>query len=177
MGYTMLALPLEIIIRIAENDWQAWAKLALADPVFCKWAADPVQIARFMRTFIVKNDRGAFEILELPGTTYTSWFDYPCMFDVSYDNRRSWRRSSNYYRSVSDINRSWYQPVYLIIRNDDSVGYNDMTVDTSMRSVRWPGICNETVTIIKIYDNGHRYIEYFDKTIVLRADSVCMIHK
>jgi hypothetical protein len=44
---------MEILIKIASCDWIAWAKLALVDPAFCKWAADPVQIARFMRGFII----------------------------------------------------------------------------------------------------------------------------
>jgi hypothetical protein len=45
-------LPFDIIVLIAERDPIVWAKIALADPDFCKWAATECNIARFLKLFL-----------------------------------------------------------------------------------------------------------------------------
>jgi hypothetical protein len=74
-----IALPMDIIITIASMDWRTWAKLALADPVFCKWAAD--NVATFMRLFYYSHDcytwYGRHNTWHLLGIDNHSWFDYP----------------------------------------------------------------------------------------------------
>jgi hypothetical protein len=82
-------LPIDIIVSIASLHWRTWANLVLADPVFCKWAADPVQIARFMRTFIVNQlyvaideDIEIYHTLLCDQDNVQGWFGYPSAFTL-----------------------------------------------------------------------------------------------
>jgi hypothetical protein len=104
----MDALPLELLIKITSYDWMAWANLALACPRFCKWAADPVQIARFMRTFIKINEytHGTLS----PDTDEHSWFDYPV---ISKNTYREWNHRGKLCRKnglpyeIGEAYREW----------------------------------------------------------------------
>jgi hypothetical protein len=69
---------MDILIKVAYNDWMAWAKLALADPTFCAWAAQLEQIAAFMRTFYIGRPFLLHTMYYLDGQQCAySWFNYP----------------------------------------------------------------------------------------------------
>jgi hypothetical protein len=81
-------LMLEIKIHIASKAWAAWAKLALADPVFCKWAADNVAV--FMRTFATNVYTTAIVYKLESQHELSSWFDYPSVIQYIPERGSMW---------------------------------------------------------------------------------------
>jgi hypothetical protein len=99
-------LPFEIIVLIAEKDPITWAKISLADPDFCKWAATECNIVRFLKLFLktIQATRGkddwVHSIIEYRLFTDTpprSWFDHVTRIDNIY-KELEWHHHENQYR-------------------------------------------------------------------------------